>query len=470
MTGSLHEECGVFGIFDKDGLDISSVIYYGLFALQHRGQESAGIAVNDNGTINCYKKMGLVGDVFDPKVLEGLKGTIGIGHVRYSTTGSSTEENAQPLVTQYVKGTLSIAHNGNLTNCISLRKELQNSGAIFRTTVDSEVIAYLIAKKRSETPSIEEAVREVMNVIEGGYALLVMSPRKLIAARDPYGFKPLVMGKIGNSVVFASESCALDACGATLIRDIKPGEIVTVDKDGIRSEMTKNCRFSKCVFEYIYFARPDSVMDGISVYEARNRAGHLLARQHPVDADIVIGVPESGIDAAQGYSEESGIPYVKGFVKNSYVGRTFIKPSTQLRKQAVRIKLNPISSAVKGKRVIMIDDSIVRGTTIAGIVKMLRGAGATEVHVRISSPPFTHPCYYGTDVPSCETLIACHQTIPQICETIGADSLGYLEEGSLGQMLGEEGNRYCSACFNGDYPNASTGIDLMNEDASSLEK
>ena len=470
MFNGLHEECGVFGIYTREELDISSLMYYGLFALQHRGQESCGIAVNDDGTIRCTKAMGLVSEVFTPDKLAELKGSIALGHVRYSTTGASTPENAQPLVTQYVKGTLSIAHNGNLTNCISLKKKLQAEGAMFRTDVDSEVIAYMLAKKRSETPSVEEAVEEVMKEIEGGYALLVMSPRKLIAARDPYGLKPLVMGVLGQNIVFASETCALDAVGAEFVRDVLPGEIVIVDRDGIRSRQTTAKREAKCVFEYIYFARADSVMDGISVYEARIRAGRLLARQHPVDADIVIGVPESGLDAALGYSLESGIPYVKGFVKNNYVGRTFIKPSQQLRKQAVRIKLNPIPSAVKGKRVIMIDDSIVRGTTIANIVKMLRKAGALEVHVRISSPPFMHPCYYGTDVPSCDALVACQHTIPEICEIIGADSLGYLNVDSLGEMLGEEGHKFCDACFTGDYPNIDSGIDLMQEDAGVLEK
>ena len=470
MFNGLHEECGVFGIYTREETDVSSLMYYGLFALQHRGQESCGIAVNDDGTIRCTKAMGLVSEVFTPDKLLELKGSIALGHVRYSTTGASTPENAQPLVTQYVKGTLSIAHNGNLTNCISLKKKLQAEGAMFRTDVDSEVIAYMLAKKRSETPSVEEAVEEVMKEIEGGYALLVMSPRKLIAARDPYGLKPLVMGVLGQNIVFASETCALDAVGAELVRDVLPGEIVIVDGDGIRSRQTTAKREAKCVFEYIYFARADSVMDGISVYEARIRAGRLLARQHPVDADIVIGVPESGLDAALGYSLESGIPYVKGFVKNNYVGRTFIKPSQQLRKQAVRIKLNPIPSAVKGKKVIMIDDSIVRGTTIANIVKMLRKAGALEVHVRISSPPFMHPCYYGTDVPSCDALVACQHTIPEICEIIGADSLGYLNVDSLGEMLGEEGHKFCDACFTGDYPNIDSGIDLMQEDAGALEK
>lgn len=473
----MHEECGVVGIFNAlegntsdEQLDLASLVYYGLFSLQHRGQESCGIAINDDGSINCYKDMGLVGDVFKPDKLAALKGNIAIGHVRYSTTGASTRENAQPLVTHYIKGTLSIAHNGNLTNTNTLRRKLEAEGAIFQTSVDSEIIAYMIAKSRSTCESVEKAVIDVMTKIEGGYALLVMSPRKLIAARDPYGLKPLVMGNIDGATVFASETCALDAIGAEFVRDVKPGEVIIVDKNGITSVQTPARRPAKCVFEYIYFARPDSKMDGISVYEARIRAGRLLAKQHPVEADIVIGVPESGIDAALGYSMESGIPYEKGFVKNNYIGRTFIKPSQALRTQAVRIKLNPINFAVKGKRVIMIDDSIVRGTTIANIVKMLRNAGATEVHVRISSPPFMHPCYYGTDVPSSSALIACQHTIPEISDIIGADSLGYLDVNSLGEMLNEEGHKFCDACFTGDYPNIETGIDLLTEDAESLEK
>lgn len=469
---SIHEECGVYGIFSRSGdTDTASCCYYGLFALQHRGQESCGIAVNNDGTITCLKDMGLVGDVFTHDVLAKLKGNIAIGHVRYSTTGSSTKENAQPLVTHYVKGTVSIAHNGNLTNCNSLRRSLEDEGAIFQTTVDSEVIAYMVARARSVTPSIETAVEEVMKKIEGGYALLVMSPRKLIAARDPYGLKPLVMGDLNGDTVFASETCALAACGASYVRDVKPGEIIIADENGISSVQTPARKRAGCVFEYIYFARPDSVIDGISVYESRIRAGKLLYEQNPVDADIVIGVPESGLDAALGFSQASGIPYVKGFVKNNYIGRTFIKPSQEQRTDSVRIKLNVIESAVKGKRVVMTDDSIVRGTTIANIVKMLRQAGATEVHVRISSPPFLYPCFYGTDVPSREKLIAVKYSVPKICEIIGADSLGYLDVNSLGQMLGEEGaGTYCDACFTGNYPNAESGIDLLSGGGEQLEK
>ncbi len=448
---AIHEECGIFGIHGS--ADCASDVYYGLFSLQHRGQESCGIATNDDAAIECVKGMGLVGDVLSHDKISNLKGDIAIGHVRYSTSGGSVPENAQPIVTQYSKGTLSIAHNGNLTNADSLKKELEDKGAIFHTTTDSEVIAYLIASKRSSTPSVEEAVKEVMGIIKGGYALLVMSPRKLIAARDPYGLKPLVMGKLDDAVIFCSETCALEAVGAEFIRDIAPGEIVVVESGEIRSVDSGIRRnMKKCIFEYIYFARPDSVIDGISVAEARRNAGRILARKHPCDCDIVIGVPESGIDAALGFSAESGIPYEKGFVKNSYVGRTFIKPSQEQRKQAVKIKLNPISSVVRGKRVVIIDDSIVRGNTIANQVNMLRSAGATEVHVRISSPPFMHPCYYGTDVPDEEYLIACSHTIPEICGIIGADSLGYLEPSDLDVMLGGDDFRYCDACFTGNYP------------------
>lgn len=450
---AIHEECGVFGIHGRE--NCAGEVYYGLFSLQHRGQESCGIvsADTDDFTLKCVKGMGLVSEVLTADKLEGLTGDMAIGHVRYSTSGASVPENAQPIVSHYSKGTISIAHNGNLTNADELRDELTYNGAIFHTTTDSEVIAYLIALKRASTPSVEEAVREVMGMIKGGYALLVMSPRKLIAARDPWGLKPLVMGSLDGATVFCSETCALEAVGAEFVRDINPGEMVVVEDGEVRSlDSGLKSEMRKCVFEYIYFARPDSVMDGISVASARREAGRILARRHPCDCDIVIGVPESGIDAALGFAAESGIPYEKGFVKNSYVGRTFIKPSQAQRKQAVKIKLNPIASVVSGKRVVIIDDSIVRGNTIADQIRLLRNAGATEVHVRISSPPFMHPCYYGTDVPDEDNLIACKHTIPEICELIGADSLGYLGIEDLDGMLGGGGRRYCDACFTGDYP------------------
>jgi len=484
------EECGVFGVYDMGmlpheqhpegiesmGLDCSRVTYFGLFALQHRGQESCGIAVSNHGDASFYKDMGLVSEVFNDSILDNLKGQIAVGHVRYSTTGSSIRENAQPLVTKYFKGSLSIVHNGNLTNTSKLKHELEKQGAIFQTTIDSEVIAYLIAKERISTQNVEEAVKRAMTKLEGSYSILVMSPKKIIAVRDPLGYRPLCIGKVdGKAVVFSSESCALDAIGADFVRDVEPGEIVVADKYGLRSIKEKCSGVNrKCIFEYIYFARPDSVIDGVSVYQSRMEAGRLLYRQHPVDADLVIGVPDSGIDAALGYAQESGIQYCKGFVKNNYVGRTFIQPNQSQRELSVGIKLNVLASSVRGKRVVMIDDSIVRGTTVAKIVKMLKKAGALEVHVRISSPPFKWPCYFGTDIPSADELTANKNTIMQICELVDADSLAFLEVNSLHRMIGyneEEicngkceddcsgmtkacsGEKtFCDACFTGDYP------------------
>lgn len=448
-----HEECGVFGIYGNDAIQPAYAAYNGLLSLQHRGQESCGIAVNDRGVISYHKDMGLVSEVFNDKILDTLNGEMCVGHVRYSTAGGSVRENAQPLVMRYIKGTLAIAHNGNLTNAHEIKQELEHRGAIFQTTIDSEVIAFVIARERVHSHSIEEAVQKAMPQISGSYSLLVMSPRKLIAARDPHGFRPLCMGKIGDSYVFASETCALDACGADFIRDVEPGEIIVVDDEGIHS-IKEHCKGKKspCIFEYIYFARTDSIIDGVSVYEARKEAGRLLARQHPVEADLVIGVPESGIDAAIGYSEESGIPYEKGIVKNNYIGRTFIKPTQQERQKSVRIKLNPLLTAVKGKRVVMLDDSIVRGTTCDRIVSMLKEAGAKEVHLRISSPPFMWPCYYGTDIPSKRELVACQHTIEEIGKMSGADSIGFLSAESLPQMLKTSKRDFCDACFTGNYP------------------
>lgn len=453
-----HDECGVFGVYTKDGAEVSYLVYNGLLALQHRGQESCGIAVNDRGVICYHKDMGLVTEVFNPSILQQLQGQIAVGHVRYSTAGASVRENAQPLALRYVKGSIAIAHNGNLINATELRTELEHRGAIFQTTIDSEVIAYLIARERVTTRSIEEAVGRTMEQIEGSYSLVVMSPRKLIAARDPLGIRPLCIGKLPDDegYVFASESCALDAAGAEFVRDVEPGEIVVADENGLRSDKShckKDGKGALCIFEYIYFARPDSWIDGVSAYEAHKEAGRMLARQHPVEADVVIGVPESGIDAAIGYSEESGIPYEKGIIKNSYIGRTFIKPTQKERERSVRIKLNALSSAVKGKRVVMIDDSIVRGTTCGRIVKMLRAAGAKEVHLRISSPPFLYPCYYGTDVPAREQLAAVKYTIDELCALNFADSLGFLDCTTLSQMLKENACKgFCDACFTGNYP------------------
>lgn len=450
----LHEECGVFGIFSDGTINPAYACYNGLLALQHRGQESCGIAVSDDGVIDYHKNMGLVTEVFNNGILDSLNGQMGISHVRYSTAGGSVLENAQPLVMRYVKGTLSVAHNGNLTNAVEIRRQLEQRGAIFQTTIDSEVICYVIARERLKCHSVEEAVARTMQVIEGAYSLLVMSPRKLIAARDPHGFRPLCMGKYNDSIVFASESAALDACGAEYIREVEPGEIIVVNNEGVHSIKPDfgEKKNSLCIFEYIYFARSDSFIDGVSVYEARKQAGRILARTYPVEADMVIGVPESGIDAAIGYSEESGIPYEKAIVKNSYIGRTFIKPSQKERMKSVRIKLNPIANMVKGKRVVMIDDSIVRGTTVDRIVTMLREAGAKEVHMRISSPPFLWPCYYGTDIPSRSELIACNHTIEEITKLSGADSLGYLPVDSLHEMINYAPIGFCDGCFTGKYP------------------
>lgn len=450
----IHEECGVFGIYDRDGLDAARETYLALYALQHRGQESCGIAVNDDGVIFAHKDLGLIPEVFNEMVLNHMNGgQIAIGHVRYSTTGSSNRENAQPMVMKYIKGTLALAHNGNLVNAHELRRELELDGAIFRSTNDTEVIAYIIARQRLKTHSIENAVIEAMKVLRGAYSVVLTSPRKLIAMRDPNGFRPLCMGKIGNSVVFASESCALDSIGATFERDVEPGEVVVIDENGINSIKT-HCggKTSLCIFEFIYFARPDSIIDGSSVHLARQRAGRFLSKEHPVEADLVIGVPDSGIDAALGYSAESGIPYGIGFIKNRYVGRTFIQPTQGQRDTAVKIKLNALKSSVRGKRVIMIDDSIVRGTTSARIVSLLRDAGAKEVHVRISSPPFKNPCYFGTDIDSRDKLIACQMSVSDICSSIGADSLGYLNIESLDKLAENTKLGFCKGCFSGSYP------------------
>ncbi len=454
----LNEECGVFGIYDFDGHNVASTIYYGLFALQHRGQESCGIAVSETGgpkgKVTSYKGMGLVNEVFTPDNLEPLKGDIGVGHVRYSTAGASTRENAQPLVLNYVKGTLALAHNGNLINAPALRHDLEYTGAIFQTTIDSEVIAYHIARERLNTRTVEQAVNNACQKIKGAYSLVVMSPRKLIGARDPYGFKPLCIGRRENSYIITSETCALDTIGAEYVRDVLPGETVTITPDGgIVSDMSRALskeEEARCIFEYIYFARPDSHIDGVSVYASRIQAGRFLAMDSPVEADLVVGVPESGNAAALGYSLQSGIPYGTAFVKNGYVGRTFIKPKQSSRESSVKVKLNVLREAVCGKRVIMIDDSIVRGTTSDRIVRMLREAGAKEVHVRISSPPFLWPCYFGTDVPEKEQLIAHNRSVDEIRDIIGADSLGYLDIGRLKEAAGGLG--ICTGSFNGKYP------------------
>ena len=450
----LHEECGVFGVIAPEICDVASISYYGLYALQHRGQESCGIVVNDDGVFVSHKDMGLVSEVFSSDVLSRLpKGTMAVAHARYGTTGGTNRNNCQPIEVNHQKGRMALAHNGNLSNAVELRNELELSGAIFHTTSDTENIAYIITKERLKAPSIEEAVSQAMNTLDGAYSLVLMSPQKLICARDPYGFRPLCYGKTADGIyVVASESCAIKAVGAEVVRDVEPGEILVFSKNGVVSRREHCGKKDKklCVFEYIYFARPDSVIDGISVHASRVRAGKILAKAHPVEADVVIGAPDSGLDAALGFSQESGISYGIGLIKNKYIGRTFISPGQGARLDGVKIKLAAIEESVKGKRVVLVDDSIVRGNTMGRVVKLLRDAGAKEVHVRISSPPFLHPCYYGTDIDSEEHLIACHHTVSQIAKMIGADSLGYLPQERLGELCGSE--NFCSACFNGDYP------------------
>ncbi|MGN0115699.1 MAG: amidophosphoribosyltransferase [Acutalibacteraceae bacterium] len=454
---SLREECGVFGIFAPDTRDVAASTYYGLFALQHRGQESCGIVVNDDGVFSSFKDTGIVNDVFTPQRLSALgEGNMAIGHCRYGTTGSNGRLNAQPIVVNHIKGRMALAHNGNLVNSYELRSELELEGSIFHTTSDTEVISYIITKERITAPSIEQAVNKAMYRIKGAYSLVIMSPSKLIAVRDENGFRPLCYGQTPDGAyVVASESCALDTVGAKLIRDLRPGEIVVFDKNGVRS-ITDHCDKAPekfCVFEYIYFARPDSVINGCSVHSARLRAGAFLALEHPCQADVVVGVPDSGIDAAIGFSRQSGIPYGIGLIKNKYIARTFISPGQKSREDKVRIKLNPVADTVKGKRVVLIDDSIVRGTTCARIVNILREAGAKEVHMRVSAPPFIEPCYYGTDIDSREGLIANKFTVDEIAKEIGADSLGYLSVDNVTKLCGCGDTRgYCTACFDGKYP------------------
>lgn len=451
---SIHEECGVFGVFAGEQTDVATLVYYGLYALQHRGQEACGIAVSDDGVISSYKDLGLVGDVFDSNNLKKLPlGNMAVGHVRYSTTGGSDRKNCQPIEVNHQKGKMALAHNGNLSNSYELKNKLELDGAIFHTTSDTEIIAYIITRQRLGSKSIEEAIDKTMNIIDGAYSLCVMSPQKLIACRDPYGFRPLCYGKCADgSYVVASENCALSAVGAEFIRDLLPGEILVFSKDGI-SSITTHCNTKEkkiCIFEYIYFARPDSEIDGKSVHEARKKAGRILAETYPVDADVVIGVPDSGLDAALGFAEQSGIPYGIGLIKNKYIGRTFISPTQESRVDKVRIKLSAVESTVKDKRIVLIDDSIVRGTTSGRIVKLLREAGAKEIHMRVSAPPFLHPCYYGTDIDSEEHLIASKYSVEEIAEMIGADTLGYLPKEKLSNLIDSKG--FCSACFDGNYP------------------
>ena len=451
---AIHEACGVFGVVCPEPADVGRIVYYGLYALQHRGQESCGIVVNDDGVFASRKDLGLVGEVFSEDALSRLpRGSMAVGHVRYGTTGASSRRNCQPIEVNHQKGRMAIAHNGNLSNAYELRNRLELSGAIFHTTSDTETIAYIVTRERLTSPSIEDALSAAMDKLEGAYSLILMSPQKLICARDPHGFRPLCYGKMPDGAyVAASESCALAAVGAEFIRDLEPGEILVFQRDGIISRQEhcgKSCR-TPCIFEYIYFARPDSVIDGVSVHAARLRAGEILARTHPVEADLVIGVPDSGLDAALGYSRASGIPYGIGLIKNKYIGRTFIAPGQEYRLDQVKLKLSAVRDSICGKRVVLVDDSIVRGTTSGRIVGLLRDAGAKEIHLRVSAPPFLNPCYYGTDIDSRSNLIACHHTTEEIAKIINVDSLGYLPVSALRQLTGFDG--CCDACFTGSYP------------------
>ena len=446
----MEEECGVFGIYSKNITEVSQITYYGLYALQHRGQESAGISVSDFGKIVTYKEMGLTADVFTPEILNRLVGNAAIGHVRYSTTGESRIENAQPLESKYKLGQIAVAHNGNLTNAKVIRELLEEGGATFNTSIDSEVIIKLIARKANG--SVEDAIKSTLGAIKGAYALVILTGNKLIGIRDPYGIRPLCLGTNKNGdYILSSESCAIDAVGGEFVRDIQPGEMVIIDENGVESiKYSENNKKAPCSFEHIYFARPDSVIDGLNVYESRVEAGRLLARQMKVDADVVIGVPDSGIPAAIGYAEESGIPYAIGLIKNKYIGRTFIKPTQALREQAVMVKLNPLKVNLEGKRVVIIDDSLVRGTTSKILIEIIRRAGAKEVHFRSASPAVKHSCYFGIDTAHREELIAARLSVEEIRKEINADTLDYLSMENMLKSL--KGCDYCVGCFNGEYP------------------
>ena len=449
---NIHEECGVFGVMSEKPFDAAAMCYYGLYALQHRGQESCGIVVNDDGLFVSHKDLGIVNEVFSKEILASFPAAnMAVAHTRYGTTGGTNRNNCQPVEVNHIKGRMALAHNGNLSNAAGLRSELELSGAIFHTTSDTEIIAYIVTKERITAPSIEEALSRAMNVLDGAYSLVLMSPQKLICCRDPHGFRPICYGKTKDGTyAVASESCALAAVGAEFVRDVEPGEIIIFSREGVvsRREHCNKKEKKLCIFEYIYFSRPDSVIDGVSVHEARIRAGRVLAKAHPVEADVVIGVPDSGIDAALGYSRESNIPYDTGLVKNKYVGRTFIAPSD--RSTQVNIKLSALKDVVDGKRIVLIDDSIVRGTTSGHIVSLLREAGAKEIHMRVSAPPFLFPCFYGTDIDSKDDLIANHHSVKEIADMIGVDSLGYLPVESLSELC--RSDCYCSACFEGNYP------------------
>ncbi len=453
MDDRFHDECGVFGIFGHP--EAANLTYLGLYALQHRGQESCGIVASDGHNLTCYKKMGLVADVFrDPDVFTRLPGHSAIGHVRYSTAGGSDAKNIQPIMVDYHRGSIAVAHNGNLVNAQEVRNELEQEGSIFSTTADTEVIVHRIAKARAET--LADRVVEALTGLKGAYCLVFLTETRLVAVRDPNGFRPLVLGRLDDAWVVASETCAFDLIEAEFVREIEPGEMIVVDKNGLTSyKPFDNVNPTPCIFEHIYFARPDSTIFGQQVYEARKEFGRVLAREHAVEADVVIPIPDSGVPAAIGYAEESGLPFQLGLIRNHYIGRTFIEPAQSIRHFGVKIKLNPVREVIQGKRVVVVDDSIVRGTTARKLIKMIRAAGAKEIHVRISSPPTCFPCYYGIDTPTRKELIASSHSIEEINRYITADTLGYLSfEGmrkAAGVPNGEPGH-YCDACFTGNYP------------------
>ena len=466
MLDKFREECGVFGVLGR--ADAANLVYLGLYALQHRGQESAGIAsVNEDGRILSEKEMGYVADVFTHERIARLPGDTAIGHVRYSTAGGSMLCNAQPIVASTSKGAIAVAHNGNLTNGEELRKQLEADGAIFNSTADSELFVHLIA--RSKAADLEGAFLDALNRVQGAYAVALLAPDRIFAARDPYGFRPLVLGKLEQSYAISSETCAFDLINAETVREIGAGEVIAIERDGVRVvRQARAEREARCIFEHVYFARPDSVVFGNSVADVRQRFGAQLAREHPIDADIVVPVPDSGVFAALGYSLESKIPFQYGLVRNHYVGRTFIEPKQTIRSFGVKVKLNPVRGLVEGKRVVLIDDSIVRGTTSKKIVRMLKDAGAKEVHMRISSPPTSWPCYYGIDTPERTQLIGATHTTDEIRDFIEADSLGYLsEEGLLEAVRKDDDPRalYCTACFSGNYLKAAAAAAVQSEDA-----
>ncbi|MHB0913338.1 MAG: amidophosphoribosyltransferase [Armatimonadota bacterium] len=446
-----HEECGVFGVY-AEGEDVARLSYFGLFGLQHRGQESAGIAVADGKSIRTFKDMGLVSQVFDERVLMGLRGDLAIGHTRYSTTGSSVLCNAQPVVCESKWGTIAIAHNGNLINTAELRRNLEAAGETFESTSDTEVIARIIA--RSDAATVEEAVAGMMGQVRGAYSLLVLTRDQLIGVRDPYGIRPLAIGRLnGSHYVLSSETCALNLVGARFIREVEPGEMVVIGKEMREVQVLPTCRHAMCVFEFIYFARPDSMMYGKTIHTVRRRMGHELAREHPVPgAHVVIPIPDTGTPAAIGFAQASRIPYGEGVIKNRYVQRTFIEPDQRMRELGVRMKFTPLTETLAGKKVVMVEDSIVRGTTTGPTIKMLRDAGATEVHVRISSPPIKFPCFYGIDMAKQSELIAARKSVDEIREHIGADSLGYLSIQGMARAIGLKRDKFCMACFDGKYP------------------